>query len=101
VRYYTCVKLCHSCKKDPSIGRTVGRRDACPVCGADLHCCLNCRFYKPSVSKQCGEPAAALQKEKTKANFCDYFVFTDLPDTDTSNRETEQARKAIDALFKK
>jgi hypothetical protein len=53
------------------------------------------------VSKQCGEPAATLQKEKTKANFCDYFVFADSPNADTSHTETEQARKAIDELFKK
>jgi hypothetical protein len=95
------VKICHSCKKDPSIGRTVGRRDACPLCGADLHCCLNCKFYKPSLSKQCGEPAAALQKEKARANFCDYFVFGDSPGVTASHAAVEQARRAIDDLFKK
>jgi len=95
------VKICHACKKELPRGRGVGRRDTCPFCGMDLRCCLNCKFYKPSVSKQCGEPAATLQKEKARAGFCDYFVFADSPGDDTSNRETEQARKAIDELFKK
>lgn len=101
IRYYTCVKTCHSCKKELSLGRGVGRRDACPFCGADLRCCLNCKFFKPSVSKQCHEPAAALQKEKSKANFCDYFVFAESWGADTVNAKTEQARRALDELFKK
>lgn len=95
------MKICHSCKKDLSLGRSVGRRDVCSSCGADLHCCLNCAFYDPSVSKQCREPAAELVREKAKANFCDYFVFAESQRTDTSDTGTEQARKAIAELFKK
>jgi hypothetical protein len=95
------MKICHSCKKDPAIGRSVGRRDACPFCGADLRCCLNCTFYKPSLSKQCSEPAATLQQEKVKATFCDYFVFAESAGADTSNTEAELARAALDALFRK
>jgi hypothetical protein len=95
------VKTCHSCNKELPIGRSVGRRDTCPFCGADLHCCLNCRFFDPSVSKQCCEPAAALVKEKTKANFCDYFVFADSQRSVKPNTDTKQARSALDALFKK
>jgi hypothetical protein len=95
------VKSCHSCKNSLSPGRSVGRRDVCSSCGADLHCCLNCAFYDPSVSKQCREPAAELVREKPKANFCDYFVFAEPRRSDESNTRTEQARKAIDELFKK
>ncbi len=95
------MKICHSCKKDLSLSGSVGRRDVCSACGADLHCCMNCAFYDPSVSKQCREPAAELVREKTKANFCDYFFFAESQRTDISNTRTEQARKAIDELFKK
>jgi hypothetical protein len=92
------VKTCHACKKDPSIGRSVGRRDACPFCGADLHCCLNCKFYDPSVSKRCREPAAMLVKEKTKANFCDFFMFAEAK---SARSDATDARRMLDDLFKK
>jgi len=96
----TLMRNCHACKKELSGALKVGRRDACPFCGADLRCCLNCLFYDPAVSKQCRETVAELVKEKEKANFCDYFAFVEdriaAPDAGGA-----QARKALDDLFKK
>jgi hypothetical protein len=94
------MRTCHACNKEIAGELKVGRRDACPSCGADLRCCLNCLFYDPAVSKQCRETVAELMREKAKANFCDYFVFVEgriaSPDAGGS-----QARKALDDLFKK
>jgi len=92
------VKSCHSCKKELALQRSVGRRDACPSCGADLHCCLNCRFYDRTASKQCREPAAELVKEKARANFCDYFAFAE---TRGVTSDSAEARRALDDLFRK
>jgi len=83
------------------MGKSIGRRDICPSCGADLHCCLNCKFYDLSMSKQCREPNAELVKEKPKANFCDYFVFADARVAGASDSAGEQARRALGDLFKK
>jgi hypothetical protein len=94
------MKLCHACKKELSLGREVGRRDECTFCGADLHCCLNCKFYDPAAPKQCREPQAELVRDKAKANFCDYFVFGDRAAPGTA-AEADGARKALDDLFKK
>ena len=93
--------ICHACKRKLVIEKSVRRRDECPSCGADLHCCFNCRFYDRSAPKQCKEPAAELVKEKGKANFCDYFVFKDSSVSSTPDAATEQTRKALDDLFKK
>lgn len=93
--------ICHACNKPLDLGREIGRRDECPNCGADLHACLNCRFYDRSAPKQCREPQADLVREKDKANFCDYFVFADSTAGSTAGDVTGAARKALDALFKK
>lgn len=91
---------CHSCKKSLSLGRGFGRKDVCPSCGADLYCCLNCRFYDRSASKQCNEPVAENVKEKAKANYCDFFEFSEVAVVRVSD-SAEQARKSLDDLFKK
>lgn len=95
------MKHCHACKKEFSAGREIGRRDECPNCGADLHCCLDCGFFEPSAPKQCREPVAELVKEKNKANFCDYFTFRDAHASSASAAEASSARKTLDDLFKK
>lgn len=95
------MKTCHSCKKSLSLDRSVGRRDVCPFCKADIHCCLNCRFYDRTAPKRCNEPVAESVKEKAKANFCNYFVFAETGINEISNIAVEQARKSLDDLFKK
>ena len=92
------MKCCHSCNKELSTGRSTARRDACPSCGADLHCCLNCALYERAASKQCREPAAEQVKEKARANFCDFFLFREKRGAAT---DAAEARRALDELFKK
>ena len=95
------MKTCHACGKEITTGIKTGRRDECPLCHADLHCCLNCAFYDISVSKQCREPAAELVKDKIRANFCDYFVFIESRPSKRSDEEADKVRKKLDDLFKK
>jgi ribosomal protein L40E len=45
----------------------------CKACHAKLHVCRMCEFYDTSVAKSCREPVAEEVKDKTRANFCDYF----------------------------
>lgn len=93
-------KVCHACSRMLELERNVGRRDECPYCHGDLHCCLNCKFYERTAPKQCREPISELVKDKTKSNFCDYFVFTE---ADRSGRDDwkEKTRSALNDLFKK
>ena len=94
------MKTCHACKKELADDVKVGRKDACPFCGADLRCCLNCVFFDRTVSKQCRETVTELVKEKEKANFCDYFVFVENRIA-AADAGSAQARRALDDLFKK
>jgi len=51
----------------------LGRRAECLACGAELHVCRLCRHYDTGKAKHCRELAADEVKNKTKANFCDWF----------------------------
>jgi hypothetical protein len=95
------MKSCHSCKKSLDLGREIGRRDECPFCNADLHCCLNCRFFDRSAPKQCREPQADLVREKDKANFCGFFTFAGAANAAADAGGPAAARKALDDLFRK
>lgn len=86
--------------KELSITRGIARKEACPSCGAELHCCLNCSHYERMASKQCRETIGELVREKAKANFCDYFLFAE-GRAAGAPAEAEQARSALEALFKK
>ncbi len=94
------MKVCFRCKKEVDADGTIGRRDTCPFCGADLHCCLNCRFYDLAAYNQCREPQAERVLEKDRSNFCDYFRFResvhDAPETGGGS-----AKEKLEALFKK
>ncbi|HUK99822.1 MAG TPA: hypothetical protein VLX29_03105 [Nitrospirota bacterium] len=80
----------------------MGRKETCPACGADLHCCLNCSFFDSHASKQCREPAAELVNVKSKTNYCDFFAFADSRQADNTEGEAvKNARHALDSLFKK
>lgn len=65
---------CHGCKNTVGDTGRIGRTDTCPNCGADLHCCLNCRFYDAGSYNQCREPQAERVVDKESANFCDCFA---------------------------
>jgi hypothetical protein len=49
------------------------RLEECRACGAELHVCRMCEFHDTAVAKSCREPVAEEVKDKTRANFCDYF----------------------------
>jgi hypothetical protein len=94
-------RICHACQKTLDIGDRVGRREACPFCGRDLHVCLNCRFYAPGAYNDCRETQAERVVEKDRSNFCDFFAFRDgqpQPGTETG---TAAPKDRLESLFKK
>lgn len=92
--------ICHACLKELDIRPPIGRREVCAFCGADLHCCRNCRFYKPDSYNDCREPQAARVVEKSRSNFCDYFSFKSAPQSKSGNK-IEDAKSKLEALFNK
>jgi len=98
------------------------RLEACRHCGAELHVCVMCGLYDPHTAERCREERAEPPRDRTQANFCDYFVarpgaYTGEQPTDTGARSAldalfgtgtvlakaadDEARSALDALFKK
>ncbi len=65
---------CFNCGTELSFPGTPGRRDECSKCGADAHCCRNCKHYDRAAYNECKEPAAEFVKEKDRSNFCDFFT---------------------------
>jgi hypothetical protein len=94
------MKKCHACSKGLEIKTPVGRRESCPFCGSDLHCCLNCVFYAMGNYNDCREPQAERVIEKNRGNFCDFFVFRDA-ETGSKEKGSEGSVKIkIESLFK-
>lgn len=75
----------------------LGRRATCPACGAELHVCRQCRHYDTAKAKQCREPAADEVREKSRANFCEWFQAAAVPAA--ADGLKPGARAALDALF--
>lgn len=90
--------ICFSCGKAVQYQGKVGRREDCPHCRADLHCCRNCQFFDRASYNECREPSADRVQEKDRSNFCDYFQ----PRTGgASGKSNQDLKAAAEALFKK
>jgi hypothetical protein len=75
------------------------RLEECRACHAELHACRMCEFYDTSKAKHCREPIADEVKDKTSANFCDYFRPTPDAWQPAQLSAAEQARAQLEALF--
>ncbi|MBI5331549.1 MAG: hypothetical protein HZB71_13185 [Betaproteobacteria bacterium] len=84
-----------------TVPQPFGRRSECLACHAELHVCRLCRHYDPGKAKQCREKAADEVKEKTRANFCDWFQPRSglAASPGGGNDTTAMARAALDKLF--
>jgi hypothetical protein len=77
------------------------RLEECRACHAELHVCRMCDFYDTAKAKHCREPIAEEVKDKTRANFCDYFQPTPAAYQPGQLSAAEQARAQLEALFGK
>ena len=101
--------VCHNCGREVKLVGKVGRKDECPQCHADMHCCKNCSYFDPGQSKQCTESEADYVRDKLKANFCEFFEPTrrvalttrGMQQGSSGGGKSDDVRKAFDALFKK
>jgi len=94
------MKKCRACLKGLEIKTAVGRREICPFCGSDLHCCLNCVHYNIGAYNDCREPQAERVIEKDRSNFCDFFAFRDAEMGEKGKDSGVSAKTKIDSLFK-
>jgi len=71
----------------------------CKACHAKLHVCRMCEFYDTSVAKSCREPVAEEVKDKTRANFCDYFRARPGAYAAGDDTAKKKAASELEALF--
>ena len=94
------MKHCYACRAEVSELTPIGRRDLCASCGADLHCCRNCRHHDVFAQNQCREPGTEPVRDREAGNFCEYFSFR----AGLGAREADPAAEAkarLEALFRK
>ena len=91
---------CFFCGKTIEGLDLIRREEVCPHCRSDLHCCLNCQFYDEYAQNKCRESSAEWVSDRQKNNFCEYFSFQTV-NTASKNRDREEARAKLEALFKK
>ena len=77
------------------------RLEECPKCRSELHVCRMCVDYDTRVAKHCREPIAEEVRDKTRANFCDFFKPRSGAYAAPNVAEVESARAALDKLFRK
>jgi hypothetical protein len=90
-------EACWRCGAPLDARLRVGRRDACLQCGADLHCCRNCRFHDRTMHNECREPQAERQVDKERGNFCDWFALG--RSGAAGHGKAAAARAKLDAMF--
>jgi hypothetical protein len=93
--------FCHHCGGSLEFREKVFRNDTCPSCGSDIYCCLNCMEYDESASDQCREPQAEKVSVKDRRNFCEYFNLDEKSRSASARDKAAEARRKLEALFKK
>ncbi len=77
------------------------RLDECPKCRAELHVCKLCVDYDTRVAKHCREPTAEEVRDKTKANFCDFYKPREGAYTAPNTSAVDKAKAELEKLFGK
>lgn len=77
------------------------RLEECRKCRAELHVCRLCADYDTGVAKHCREPTAEEVRDKTQANFCDFFKPRRNAYLAPNTGEVDRARTELDKLFGK
>jgi hypothetical protein len=90
---------CAFCKKDLEFTGIISRADTCPHCARYLRCCKQCKFYDPRSYNECKEVMAERIVDKERPNFCDFFSLKG--PTNESQKQVEEAKRKLEALFKK
>lgn len=80
---------------DPPMGK-LSFREACDKCNAALHCCKNCRYYKPGLPNDCVVPGTEWVANREAINFCEDFKLLDK----ASSIKPGNVKEKFDDLFK-
>jgi hypothetical protein len=91
-----CYRCGHSLAE---LSLPLSRLDECPQCRVHLHVCRMCTNYAPRRPTACREDDAPEVRDKTTANFCDYFRPRAGAFDGAAQAAEARARSQLDALF--
>lgn len=96
-----CRMVCPACQTEIPLaaGESVGFRDVCDRCRADLHVCLNCEHYDTTAYNECHESSSERILDKDRANRCEYFRPAQRAQEAAGGRD--DALADLERLFKK
>ena len=92
---------CAFCRGVLNVSGEVVRSDTCPHCKRDLRCCKQCKSFDPKAYNQCREVHSQRIMDKERANQCEHFALRGSPEKSSRGDKVKEARKALEALFKK
>lgn len=93
--------ICGFCGKEIKIVQKIRKNDTCPYCFRDIHCCINCKFYKETAHNKCLEPAAEFVRDKERRNFCEYFEIGEGNRVRAGDDSNNKTKEIFEGLFKK
>jgi hypothetical protein len=79
---------------DPPLGK-LSFRALCDQCSAWLHCCKNCKNYKPGLPNDCMVPGTEYIPDREACNFCEDFQLLGI-----GPKQFSDPKKASKKLFK-
>jgi hypothetical protein len=93
---------CYRCGESlAQLSLPLRRLEECPKCRVHLHVCRMCVNFAPRLPTQCTEQDALEVRDKTNANFCDYFKPSAAAFDPAGSAAETRARAELDALFGK
>ena len=90
--------MCWKCGKEIDVSVKIYRDSECE-CGADLHCCKNCKFYSQGSHYDCKESIEDFVSEKESRNFCDFFSPKQIFSLKNDEDKAQKAKDAFNSLF--
>ena len=76
-------------------------RAICDRCDHDLHCCKNCKYYKPGMANECSVPGTEWVSDREKNNLCEEFsLFTKGCEMKGCEMKADDAKKRFEDLFR-
>ena len=75
------------------------RLEQCRCCQADLHVCVMCRYYNPSMSDKCDHEMAERARDPELANFCQYYKPKPDAFSDKTKSASDDAMQKLKELF--
>ena len=102
------MKLCYKCGNEWAGVGQPGTKETCGKCSADIHVCLNCRFYDQHKPQECSVDVPETVRDKERFNYCEEFQFNDRRSLKVNPERSRKiddgsgnTRDAFNKLFKK